>query len=222
MIYKEVTKGNKKLIIQTDDDSESSREWDNLGTMVCFHSRYNLGDEQLKGDHFDWLAGIVDNLYSRDTEQWDEFIDDIQQGQEEAVERAWDLIYAKAIILPLYLYDHGGITMSTGSFSCPWDSGQVGWIYVLKEVVRKEYDKKRISRQLRDRVIRVLEGEVETYDQYLRGDVYGFQIFETKQCETCGNEEEEIIDSCWGFYGEDWGNMKGHVTEEYHKLFEEL
>ena len=222
MIYKEVTKGNKKLIIQTDDDSESSREWDNLGTMVCFHSRYNLGDEQLKGDHFDWLAGIVDNLYSRDTEQWDEFIDDIQQGQEEAVERAWDLIYAKAIILPLYLYDHSGITMSTGSFSCPWDSGQVGWIYVLKEVVRKEYDKKRISRQLRDRVIRILEGEVETYDQYLRGDVYGFQIFETKQCEKCGNEEEEIIDSCWGFYGENWGNMKGHVTEEYHELFEEL
>ena len=33
------------------------------------------------------------------------------------------------VILPLYLYDHSGITMNTCGFSCPWDSGQVGWIY---------------------------------------------------------------------------------------------
>jgi len=39
----------------------------------------------------------------------------------------------KYVILPLYLYDHGGITMSTGAFSCPWDSGQVGWIYAPKK-----------------------------------------------------------------------------------------
>ena len=29
------------------------------------------------------------------------------------------------VILPLYLYDHSGITMNTCGFSCPWDSGQV-------------------------------------------------------------------------------------------------
>ena len=30
-----------------------------------------------------------------------------------------------AIVQPLYLYDHGGITMNTTGFSCSWDSGQV-------------------------------------------------------------------------------------------------
>jgi len=30
--------------------------------------------------------------------------------------------------LPLYLYDHSGITMRTTSFADPWDSGQVGII----------------------------------------------------------------------------------------------
>lgn len=38
------------------------------------------------------------------------------------------------ILLPLYLYDHSGLSMSTGSFvgravHAEWDSGQVGYIY---------------------------------------------------------------------------------------------
>ena len=41
--------------------------------------------------------------------------------------------------LPLYLYDHSGITMNTGGFSCSWDSGQMGWIYATKEDIQKEY-----------------------------------------------------------------------------------
>ena len=39
-----------------------------------------------------------------------------------------------------------------------------------------------------------LKGEVETYDQYLTGQVYGFTISEEE-----GDEDE--LDSCWGFYG---------------------
>ena len=31
--------------IEPDEYGESPREWDNLGTMVCFHRRYNLGDK---------------------------------------------------------------------------------------------------------------------------------------------------------------------------------
>ena len=32
-----------------------------------------------------------------------------------------------------FIYDHSGITMNTTGFSCPWDSGQVGWIYCSKK-----------------------------------------------------------------------------------------
>lgn len=31
--------------IKHDTSCESQREWDNFGTMVCFHRRYNLGDK---------------------------------------------------------------------------------------------------------------------------------------------------------------------------------
>ena len=38
---------NSSCIIKLvhDHDAESPREWDNLGSMVCAHRRYRLGDE---------------------------------------------------------------------------------------------------------------------------------------------------------------------------------
>jgi len=46
-------KGNKVLEIFQDENPESPRSWDNMGTMVCFHERYSLGDVHgLKTDMF--------------------------------------------------------------------------------------------------------------------------------------------------------------------------
>ena len=146
-------------IIQ-DEDPESPREWDNLGTMVCWHRNYNLGDKN-------------------------EF------ASNEAFLEWWRNNGAGGILLPLYLYDHSGITMSTGPFWCPWDSGQVGWIYVTAEKIRQEYSVKRISHANRTRARQVLEGEVQTYDQYLTGDVWGFVI----------EHEGAHLESCFGMFG---------------------
>ena len=100
-----------------------------------------------------------------------------------------------SIVLPVYMYDHSGISLSTGQFSCPWDSGQLGWIFVTKEKIREEYGVKRITNKLKGKVIKVLRQEIETYSQYCEGRVYGF-IVET--------DDGEHIGSCYGFYGEDW------------------
>ena len=100
---------------------------------------------------------------------------------------------ANYIALPLFLYDHSGITMNTTGFACPWDSGQVGIIYVSKKDVYKEYGVTRITKTIKEKVLTVLRGEVETYDQYLRGEVYGYQI---------QNKQGETLDSCYGYYGD--------------------
>jgi hypothetical protein len=98
-----------------------------------------------------------------------------------------------AVVLPLYLYDHSGITMRTSPFSCPWDSGQVGWIYVPLTKVREEYGVKRVTKRVRDLVTKVLVQEVETYDQMLTGQVYGVII---------EDEDGDQLDSLWGMYGD--------------------
>jgi hypothetical protein len=98
------------------------------------------------------------------------------------------------ICLPLYLYEHSGITMNTIGFSCPWDSGQVGIIFVSKAKVKEEYNWKVITKERENTIKRYLKAEVEIYDQFLTGEVYGYQITNMKT--------EEITDSCYGFYGE--------------------
>ena len=94
------------------------------------------------------------------------------------------------VSLPLYLYDHSGVTMSCGPFSCPWDSGQVGYIYMTKEEIAKES-------WTEEQAIKYMQGEVEMYDQFLTGQVYGYTIEPTER-----NKSIECEDSCWGFFGE--------------------
>lgn len=206
-VHTEELNGVKIEIVQ-DFDPESPREWANLGTMICFHSRYDLGDNRPDGD---WVSHLLDLLGEEFTERLDrwreaEWVKRCQHlsGREyfkaeaelghDYRERVVDEFRAEFIALPLFLYDHSGITMNTTGFHCPWDSGQVGWIYVSREDVLKEYSRKRMSRKLRDKVEQILRGEVETYDQYLRGDVYGYVI----------RKDDETEDSCWGFYGMDY------------------
>ena len=161
MLIETLKNGNATLEIHQEVEPQSPRSWDNLGTMLCAHRRYDLGDK---------------HSYEL------EYLHQIEANKE-----------GKYIVLPLYLYDHSGITMRTTPFSCPWDSGQVGVIFVDKKKVREEYGWKVITAKRKEQILGYLRGEVETYDQYLRGDVYGFRKL----------VDGEEVDSCWGFYGSD-------------------
>ena len=152
-------------------------EIDNLGYMVCWHSRYNLGDRQPRCTVGNWLSWALWEFgierVDKDgyhTQHWEDFIYDLENDDRDSIKKAWDLLDDKIIVLPLYLYDHSGICMSTVPFSDPWDSGQVGFIYVGKDTVREQWDRQRISSKLYDQVVDSLEAEVEEYNQYL---IYG-------------------------------------------------
>jgi hypothetical protein len=94
--------------------------------------------------------------------------------------------------LPIYIYDHSGITINTTGFSCSWDSGCVGLIYVHKDKLYQEYDTKRITPKLRERVLTTLRGEIEDLDRYLTGQVYGWRVLDPE-----GND----LESCYGYFG---------------------
>lgn len=120
------------------------------------------------------------------------------------------------IALPLFMYDHSGITFNTGGFSCPWDSGQVGYVFVTLDAARKEFGWKHITKQRREKILDVLRGTVETLDQYVTGDVYGYVISQVDEdLEDWEDEEGEHIDSCWGFYGYDYALEEAKSTLDY-------
>lgn len=182
-------------IFQQVNPPNPRQDYDNLGTMAYKHSRYNLGEEQI-GDPIEWLEEKLglENAYIYNNER----LEELESG-----------FFDEFIALPLYLYDHSGITIRTYPFACRWDSGKVGYIYVSKQQARKEYSTNRITRKLKNKILDILMFEVQLYDQYLRGDVYGFVIENANQCH---------IDSCGGFFGTDWnGNgMKDHIPERLH------
>jgi hypothetical protein len=188
MVVDEKRIGKYKIEVIQDESPSSPREDDNLGTMVCFHNRYDLGDEH--------------NYKSGDYNGWDEMEKNIIKNENVGV------------ILPLYLYDHSGITISTSPFSCNWDSGQIGFIFISKEKMLKEYGGKIVTQTLKDKVEGYLKSEVETYDQYLTGDVYGYRVSEVKTCSE-GHEHEEELDSCWGYYGQENCMLEGVGIVDY-------
>ena len=104
----------------------------------------------------------------------------IHEAQRTA-ERAGD------IILPLYMYDHSGITISLSPFSCRWDSGQVGFVQILRKKMIEEFGKKILTPKLKTRALEIAESEVEILDCYIRGEVFGYVV-------------DDYYDSCWGYY----------------------
>jgi hypothetical protein len=46
-----------------------------------------------------------------------------------------------------------------------------------------------------DKVAKLLLAEVDEYDHYLTGNVYGYEITKGER------QEGQVINSCWGFFG---------------------
>jgi len=140
-----------RIQIHYDIDGPNPRiEFDNITHMICFHNRYNLGDKH----DFKTIQDFTYYLKIRNNQK-----------------QTWSF--------PLYLYDHSGLTISMKPFSCQWDSGQIGWIYIEKS------DECQTEKQ----AIIFCESEVKEYDAFLRGEVYGYDI-------------PSIGESCWGFIGD--------------------
>ena len=92
-------------------------------------------------------------------------------------------LYHNHVVYPLFAYVHSGVSLSLGReypFNCPWDSRQIGFVLVRRDVGRKANR------------TQAAELCIETWNQYLSGDVYGFVVKDA---------QGENLDSCCGFYG---------------------
>jgi hypothetical protein len=186
--------------IYPDEDPPNPRtEFDgHLGKMVCWHRGYILGDEQPREDPHEYQLRLACELNPA-FERWYERLDDRADLEKDDFEvkvrdRVQKILDQHTIILPLYLYEHSGITIRTSAFSCPWDSGQVGFIFTTLETIRKYYGIKRITKVYREMAVRELVAEVSEYDDCLTGNVFGYTIESP--------DGDDTVGGCWGFFGE--------------------
>lgn len=143
--------GNKVVNIYYDPEPLNPRkEYSNPTTMLCWHSRYNLGDSQ---------AYVSKEVLMREYE-----------GSGNKI----------LLIKPLYLLDHSGLSISTSAFGCQWDSGQVGWVFITQSSKDDFIMNPKILNESEAEVMKILdnmlESDVKVYDAYLSGRAYGYEI----------------------------------------------
>lgn len=155
---------NRVLKIIQDSDFNPRVDQDNLGTIYSWHSRYALADKK------DWNSKETFQLHKND------YI-----SAKDAV--GSNTTKENVIIIPLYMYDHSGITISSTPFSCPWDSGQFGFITVKKEKLRQEFGCKKVTKAIIQETREILESEIKEFDHYLTGNQYSFTIEENDESE---------------------------------------
>lgn len=94
----------------------------------------------------------------------------------------------KAVLLPAYAYIHGDVALSLGSFSCPWDSGQFGFVVIRPSDVQKEWNG---DLGKAENYAKAVFGQ---FAQYVAGEVY---------CLLVEDEDGNTIDSLCGVYFDD-------------------
>lgn len=209
-VVKEIIKDDRKLVIYQDDDAESPDRWGD-GSLYLVHDHRQFAVRQKEA------RSIYDYLQSQNP-------DNREEGEDR--ETGYDGFW----IFPVAAYIHSGVSLSLGSGSHypdqRWDVSHVGFVVVSKE----EWAEK-------DKARKVAEGLIETWNEYLSGEVYGYRTFNKNEsykiskvdfvacvddnspgdladkiieaAETVVEWEEE--DSCWGFYGD--GGIEQIISE---------
>ena len=197
-VYRSTPEGRKVTIkIMHDLDADNPREEnDNVGTMVTWHRNYTFGDKPEFGGRVGFPDQDPQHYRQRLVQLADPKLERFARNAtpRELHLRVEALLAEHYVMLPVYLYDHGVQHLAVGSFvgraqHAEWDSAQVGFIYCTKYKAMSEW-----GDDYRQKATEYLKGEVEEYDQYLSGQVYGYSI----------KRKGEELESCWGFYGLDY------------------
>lgn len=170
--------GYRAELVQ-DQDPTSPKEWDQVGTLVTWHRRYCFEVDGQKE------FGTPEDF------------------REKAKAEAWVYVLVGMI-------DHSGISLyadggpAVGD-AAGWDSGTVGYIYTTEARWLElcwEQAKGPSPADWREQAEKVLRQEIEVWDQYVCGDVYGVVVVR--------EADDETVDSCFGFYGYDYA--RGELT----------
>lgn len=174
------------VTLHHDYDAEDPRDWSHGAELVYGHRRYNFpNDAEIDFDDFDSWTHVADYL----------------KVHEDAL-----------LVLPVYMIDHSGLAFRVGrSFAAEdpgqWDSGVIGLAYVTPtnwaETQGSEWTG---SDEQLEQARKLIESDVETYGQYVNGDVYGYQVTDPL--------DGEVVDSCWGFFGFDYAESEAASAAE--------
>lgn len=176
-----LNKENHFLDIEQDDNAESPNSWGNTDIFLVYdHRQFTITRDGFEPrDIYEYLEQCKDS-------------DTIDLRNDD---------YDKYWIFPVYAYIHSGVSLSLTHQGCKWDVSSTGFILIEKETGAWSIGSKPYI-VTEPEATKYAEGLIETWNQYLCGEVYSFTVVELNKCECCGTVKEIEHDSCSGFYGE--------------------
>lgn len=195
-----IERGGYRAVIEQDcDPLHPRKDYDPAATMLCYHDRYNLGDKQLNycpSGIRNFLEEAINEEHTFRHAHSHGYGVDVEELSDDHIEAIMDKHF---VWLPLWLYDHSGLAMSTGRFGyhSMWDCGCVGIIYMYKDKVTEEFGS--FGKQAQEKALALMKAEVKEYSQYLEGDVWQYAIYD---------KDGDCVDSCCGFYGYDYAEKE--------------
>lgn len=218
------------LRIEVEDEPTDPRaDCDHVSSMACFHSRYNLGDKHWDSPSDFWASLIKEHVSDKDivraaksgilnmpfgkkksersdAEILDEVMDWIENGGPEAAADVVTLVQDDVAILPLWLYDHSGLSMSCGKrshpYNDPFDSSAIGWITVSKADAVSALGAN--EENWREKAEECMRSDVDIYDRWLNSDVWIAALYMApgRREPISGDDDWDEDDVTGGFYGD--------------------
>ncbi|MBT9176524.1 MAG: hypothetical protein DDT20_00843 [Firmicutes bacterium] len=112
--------------------------------------------------------------------------------------------------LPVYVYSHGGVIIKaceSNPFSCPWDSGLSGVVYVTRKMALEWQGGKRLTKAKRERTLTSLRAAVDELSAWCNGECYGYII---------EGVDGAHLSSCWGFIGRKYALEEARSAAVWH------
>lgn len=156
--------------ISYDDYAESPREWrdwsDNLGTIYCAHKEYDIDGH------------LINELFNNEGEI------------------NYEELNENYVFLPIFYYEHSGITLSTGVPYDAWDSGFFGIIAVKKTDAQARFEWSEFNDKRKSSIEAMLRNEIEELSQYLNGEIYRYDITDKNGRDMGGSGEYYDMKDC--------------------------
>lgn len=181
---------NAGILEEEYDEAINPREdMETITTFLTFTKNYCSPDTNPYKNFYEMVLDLasagVDKVYR-------------EKGIEAGNEKLVVVMNTKGyIVLPVYKYEHSGVIYKadmSNPFSCSFDSGLVGIIYTTKEAVKKMYSVNKISKEIEDKIYKLMQSEVDYYSEWANGNVYYYRLLD--------KDTHEEIDSCGGFIGD--------------------
>ena len=167
--FKETIKKNR-LVISYDNNSESPREWSNLGYFITVDRNYNSPDKN----------ETLERIIKETGEVADNSEDHIKRIKKEIKKEIGENVLA---IYPITKYEHSGVSYSLG-IGNGFDSSNSGFYIVTdktsKEIgaIKKDFEK-------------LISQELSLYNRWVNGENLEFILYD---------KNGEVEDSSCGFY----------------------